>query len=57
MFFVTSKLATLIRLDPDSRGGLTGGRRLAYLLWPGMRPQPFLRTATAGADGPRFSGY
>ena len=41
-FFTTSKAATLLRLEAGQRRRLSRIRLLAYLLWPGMRPEPFL---------------
>jgi hypothetical protein len=43
--FATAKAATLGRLDGPMRRRLSGRGLLAYLGWPGLRPQPFLRDA------------
>lgn len=44
--FFGLKLLTLCRLDAETRNDLPPARALAYVfLWPGMRPQPFLRGA------------
>ncbi len=46
-FFATSKAATLLRLEAGERRRLSWVRLLAYVLWPGMRPEPFLGGAPA----------
>jgi alginate O-acetyltransferase complex protein AlgI len=43
LFFGTSKAATLLRLGKTIPGQWTAGKLIAYLLWPGMQPRPFLQ--------------
>jgi Membrane bound O-acyl transferase family len=52
ILFVTSKVATLICLSPADRRKWTPSRFALYLLWPGMRPGPFL-SPPAEDSGPR----
>jgi alginate O-acetyltransferase complex protein AlgI len=46
-FFITSKMAMLLRLDAAAWRRLSWGRLLAYFAWLGMRPEPFLEGAPA----------
>jgi Membrane bound O-acyl transferase family len=52
--FSTSKAATLIRLDRNSRKRLSWKRLLAYFFWCGLKVEPFLKDGNAGRP-PRHS--
>jgi alginate O-acetyltransferase complex protein AlgI len=52
VLLVTSKAATLLRLDAGDRRRLSRGRLLAYLCWPGLRPAPFLKGAPPARPQP-----
>jgi hypothetical protein len=53
VYFSLFKIAALIALTPDGRRQWTWRRLLAFFIWIGLQPRPFLRSYSPPADQPR----
>ncbi len=53
LYFVPYKLAALIGLGREERRRLTWRRLIAFFIWVGLQPRPFLRSYSPPQDQPR----
>jgi hypothetical protein len=53
IYFVPYKIAALISLTGEERRRWTGGRLLAFFIWVGLQPRPFLLGYTPPGTEPR----
>jgi alginate O-acetyltransferase complex protein AlgI len=53
LYFGAFKIAALIALAPAERRQFTAGRLVAYFLWIGVQPRPFLRGYVPPPSAPR----